>query len=210
MARSVVDVLRERIVSNEIRGGEPLRQDALASSLNVSRIPIREALLQLEAEGLVEFVPHKGAIATRISLDEVHELFSLRALIECETMGIAIRKATSEDFEVSQNILSEFDRMLVPGADMLEWGPLNWKFHESLYTPSGHKRSLAIISGLHTHCERYLRLQIQLTSDYERAEKEHHELLDLYKRRERAKAQKLLRDHIKTTGSELIRAVRNL
>ncbi|MFT4874260.1 MAG: DNA-binding GntR family transcriptional regulator [Congregibacter sp.] len=207
VAKGVVDVLRERIISNKIRGGEPLRQDALALSLNVSRIPIREALLQLEAEGLVTFVPHKGAVATRISIDEVSEIFSLRALIECETMGIAIGKATQEDFEVSRKILSEFDRMLVPGADMLDWGRLNWKFHESLYVPSGNKRSIAIIGGLHTHCERFLRLQIQLSSDYERAEKEHHELLDLCRRRERAKAKKVLRDHIKTTGNELIRAL---
>ena len=72
---SVVDVLREKIISHEIEAGTPLRQNALADELNVSRIPVREALLQLEAEGLVEFAPHRGAVATRISVDEVNELF---------------------------------------------------------------------------------------------------------------------------------------
>ena len=73
---AVVDILRGKIISHEIESGQPMRQDALADQLNVSRIPIREALLQLEAEGLVEFAPHKGAVATQVSAEEVDELFS--------------------------------------------------------------------------------------------------------------------------------------
>ena len=66
LATSVADYLREQIITNQIKGGEALRQDALSARLDVSRIPVREALLQLEAEGLVTFVPHKGAVATSI------------------------------------------------------------------------------------------------------------------------------------------------
>lgn len=210
VSQSVVDTLREGIISNTIRGGEPLRQDALAARLNVSRIPIREALFQLEAEGLVEFVPHKGAVATKISADEVEELFSLRAILECEALGLAIARATESDFEASELILSKFDEMLKPGADMTRWGSLNWSFHESLYAPCQRKRTMTIINGLHTHCERYLRLHIQLSSDYERAELEHHELLSLCRRREKGAAKKCLREHIYTTGKDLISAIRDL
>ena len=59
---------------------------------------MREALLQLEAEGLVAFVPHKGAVATSISVEEVEELFALRVLLECDILSTAIAKATAEDF----------------------------------------------------------------------------------------------------------------
>lgn len=208
LAASVADILREKIITNEIHGGDALRQDALANQLNVSRIPVREALLQLEAEGLVTFVPHKGAVASPISLEEVEELFALRVLLECDILSIAIGNAAPEDYDRSEKVLTEFDALLKPGGDMSKLGSLNWAFHQSLYEPAGRTRTLAIISGLHTHCDRYLRLQIQLTSDYERAEAEHHELFELYRSGHKAAARKLLRSHIKTTGDELIKAVR--
>tara|TARA_R110001599_G_scaffold8651_3_gene41939 strand:+ start:22730 stop:23380 length:651 start_codon:yes stop_codon:yes gene_type:complete len=207
LATSVADTIREKIITNEIRGGDALRQDALANQLNVSRIPVREALLQLEAEGLVTFVPHRGAVASTISLEEAAELFTLRALLECDVLSTAIGKATPEDYKKSEQILAEFDTLLEPGADISKLGSLNWAFHQSLYEPSGLTRTLAIIGGLHTHCDRYLRLQIQLTSDQKRAEAEHHELLELCKTGQKAAARKLLRAHIRTTGDELVRAV---
>ena len=210
LATSVADYLREQIITNQIKGGEALRQDALSSRLGVSRIPVREALLQLEAEGLVTFVPHKGAVATSISVEEVKELFALRVLLECDILSTAITKATAEDFTRSEKIREEFDSLLKPGSDMRRWGQLNVAFHMSLYEPSRQARTLAILSGIHTHCDRYLRLQIQLTSDYERAEEEHHELLSLYSSGKRGAARKCLRAHIKTTGAELINAIKSM
>ena len=203
---SVVEVLREKIISHEIEAGTPLRQNALADELSVSRIPVREALLQLEAEGLVEFAPHRGAVATRISVDEVNELFGLRAILECDVLGYALTRVTDDDLEKSQLILREFDELLKPGADMHAWGALNWKFHRSIYLPSGRKRTLGLIRQLHTNCDRYLRIQIQLVADYSRAEEEHHELLRLCWAREKRGARKLLKSHILTTGRGLVRA----
>ena len=203
---SVVDILREKIISHEIEAGTPMRQNALADELNVSRIPVREALLQLEAEGLVEFAPHRGAVATRISRDEVNELFGLRAILECDVLGHALAKITDEDLEIAQLVLKEFDELLKPGADRFTWGALNWKFHRSLYLPSGRKRTLGLIRQLHTNCDRYLRIQIQLVADFSRAEEEHHELLRLCWARDKRGAKKLLKTHILTTGRGLIRA----
>ena len=202
---SVVEILREKIISHEIEAGTPLRQNALADELNVSRIPVREALLQLEAEGLVEFAPHRGAVATRISVDEVNELFGLRAILECDVLGYALARITDEDLEKAGQILKEFDELLKPGADRHAWGALNWKFHRSLYLPSGRKRSLSLIRQLHTNCDRYLRIQIQLVADFSRAEEEHHELLRLCWARDKRGSKKLLKTHILTTGRGLIR-----
>ncbi len=203
---SVVDILREKIISHEIEAGAPLRQNALADELSVSRIPVREALLQLEAEGLVEFAPHRGAVATRISVDEVNELFGLRAILECDVMGYALARVTDDELENSEQILKEFDELLKPGADRHAWGALNWKFHRSLYLPSGRNRTLSLIRQLHTNCDRYLRIQIQLVADFSRAEEEHHELLRLCWARDKRGAKKLLKTHILTTSRGLIRA----
>ena len=82
IAAAVADSLRHRILDGDFKAGFPLRQDALAGEFGVSRIPIREALMQLEAEGLVKIHPHRGAIVSELSTDEVQELFELRALLE--------------------------------------------------------------------------------------------------------------------------------
>src|SRR5438132_13826238 len=86
VAGMTVEALRERILRGDYPEGEPLRQDALADELGVSRIPVREALRQLEAEGLVTFSPHRGAVVSSLSLEEIDELFELRAQIECDML----------------------------------------------------------------------------------------------------------------------------
>src|SRR5438270_4983537 len=96
IASMTVEALRERILRGDYPDGEPLRQDALADELGVSRIPVREALRQLEAEGLVTFNPHRGAVVSSLSLDEIHELFELRAEIECDLLSPAIPKMSKE------------------------------------------------------------------------------------------------------------------
>ena len=145
-------------------------------------------------------------MATRISVDEVNELIGLRAILECDVLGYALTRVTDDDLEKSQLILREFDELLKPGADMHAWGALNWKFHRSIYLPSGRKRTLGLIRQLHTNCDRYLRIQIQLVADYSRAEEEHHELLRLCWARDKRGARKLLKSHILTTGRGLVRA----
>ena len=210
IASSVVEILREKIISHEIKGGQPLRQDTLAAELGVSRIPIREALLQLEAEGLVRFAPHKGAVATKISASEVNELFELRVTLECDALGKAMPRMAENDLLASEAILAEFDKLLLPGADKHPWGALNWKFHRSLYIPSGRPRTIGFIQQLHTNCDRYLRLQIQLSADYSRAEREHHDLIALCKEGNVRAARKCLEDHILTTKRELIRVIKSL
>jgi DNA-binding GntR family transcriptional regulator len=207
---SVVDILREMIISGEIKGGTPLRQDALATQLDVSRIPIREALLQLEAEGLVQFAPHKGAVVTRISVADIDELFALRALLESDVLGHAIADMSDRDILHSESILEEFDALLKPDADKQAWGALNWKFHKSLYLPAGRDRTINIIAQLHTNCDRYLRMQIQVNADYSRAETEHHELLELCRKRDKRAARKCLKDHILTTGKKLIKEIKSI
>ena len=204
---SVIEILREKIISHEIESGQPLRQDALADQLNVSRIPIREALLQLEAEGLVEFAPHKGAVATQVSAEEVDELFNLRSILETDLLVRALRNITDSELKHSELILEEFDELLKPGADMHAWGALNWKFHKSLYAPAARKRTLNIVGQLHTNCDRYLRLQITLNADFSRAEEEHHKLLKLCEKRDIRAARKCLKDHILITGQKLIKTI---
>src|SRR5215211_5453414 len=127
IASMTVEALRERILRGDYPEGEPLRQDALADELGVSRIPVREALRQLEAEGLVTFNPHRGAVVSTLSLSEIDELFELRADIETDLLRRAIPKTTAEQLERATDVLDEFERALTAG-EAARWGPLNWRF----------------------------------------------------------------------------------
>src|SRR5437868_3185775 len=116
-----LEALRERILRGHYPEGEPLRQDALASELGVSRIPVREALRQLEAEGLVTFAPHRGAVVSSLSIDEITELFELRAEVEGELLRRAIPKMTAADHAQVSDILDDYERALARG-DVAVWG----------------------------------------------------------------------------------------
>src|SRR6476661_212747 len=97
-AAQVLDALRERILSGAISGGEQLRQERLAEELGVSRVPVREALNQLEAEGLVRLVSHKGAVVTRLSLDELREAYEIRAQLETWLLRLSLADLAEPDF----------------------------------------------------------------------------------------------------------------
>jgi DNA-binding GntR family transcriptional regulator len=107
--QQVVDQLREMILCGDLKEGEQLRQDMLATALQVSRIPVREALRQIEAEGLVTFYPHRGVIVSELSLDDIREVFDARALLECDMLGRAIPKLTTDDFDRADEVLATFD-----------------------------------------------------------------------------------------------------
>ncbi len=101
----------------------------------MSRIPVREALRQLEAEGLVTFSPHRGAVVSSLSLEEIDELFELRADIECDLLSRAIPRMTRSSSIARRDVLDEFEDALRAG-EATRWGPLNWHFHAALYAPA--------------------------------------------------------------------------
>src|SRR5690606_21343535 len=123
-----LEALRERILRGDYPEGAPLRQDAIAAEFGVSRIPVREALRQLEAEGLVTINPHQGATVSSLSIEEVRELFELRALIESDLLRRAIPHLTPEDIERAEEILVKYEEAFRQG-DVSAWGELNWEFN---------------------------------------------------------------------------------
>ncbi|WOT03909.1 GntR family transcriptional regulator [Shewanella youngdeokensis] len=199
----VVEVLREKILSGEIAAGMPLRQSPLAEEMNVSRIPVREALLQLEAEGLVKFEAHKGASATTLSTTQVTELFDLRALIESDLLAKAIPNMTAVDISEAENTLDRLDVILQDKSKIEDWSGLNSQFHTRLYQAANRPHTIEVINSLHTNCDRYVRLQLILTSGIPKAQQDHRQLLKYCKRGDVGKATALLKNHILNAAEEI-------
>src|SRR5437870_2762975 len=122
LTSAVAEKLREKIVRGDIREGEQLRQDAIAQEFQVSRIPVREALRQLEAEGVITIVPHRGAVVSLLSCDEIEELFEMRAILEPEVLRVSIPNLTDSDFAQAANVLDTYDAALRNEGNVAEWG----------------------------------------------------------------------------------------
>jgi DNA-binding GntR family transcriptional regulator len=203
----LAELLQERILNGEFKEGDALIQDAIAREYDVSRMPVREALRQLEASGLVAMQLHKGAVVTSLPDEQIRELFELRANLEGEVLALAIPRSTDTDLAASKTILMDLERSYQQ-RDIASWGRLNWEFHRTLYIPSGRVQTLAILQGINVQTDRYIRLQLLLTGAIADAEDEHRELLRLCAERKVSEAVPFLRKHIRVAGDNLLAALR--
>lgn len=208
LTSAVVDKLRDQIMRGEIPEGAQLRQDVIAAQYHVSRIPVREALRQLDAEGLITIVPNRGAIVPELSPDDVEELFAIRALLEPEVLKVSIPRLTPVEFAKAEAVLSKYATELRRKEHISEWGRFNWQFHSILYSAANRPHFMSIIRNVNHNGERYTRLQLYLTHGMDRANEEHHKILELCRKRDVAAACRLLRQHIQYAGQSLKEALR--
>ncbi|CCQ11971.1 Predicted regulator PutR for proline utilization,GntR family [Pseudoalteromonas luteoviolacea B = ATCC 29581] len=192
----VAEAIREKILSGDIKAGEPLRQAALATELNVSRIPVREALLQLEAEGLVNFEAHKGATATQLSANQIDEIFDLRALLEGELLRHSIGNLTPRDLLEAEAILYDLEAATDAGDTQLATGKLNAQFHGKLYSKADRPQTKELVDVYSKNSERYVRMHILHAGGLKTAPEEHRELLELCKAKKVNEACAYLKKHI--------------
>jgi DNA-binding GntR family transcriptional regulator len=207
LPETLAEALRERILNGEFKEGEALIQDAIAQEYDVSRMPVREALRQLEACGLVVMHLHNGAVVNSVPTEQIAELFELRALLECDLLARAIPRMTEEHLAASQSVLTALEASYTQ-ADVASWGRLNWEFHRSLYLAADRVQTLTIVQGINLQTDRYIRLQLLLTRGIEDAEKEHREILRLCKRGDAERATTFLGKHIASAGRNLLVALR--
>ncbi len=200
LASAVLERLREKILSGELREGEQLRQDAIASEFQISRIPVREALSHLAAEGLINIVANRGAVVSALSPDEIMQMFETRAALECYMLRCAIPNMKQEDFEAAEDVLKHYEESLEKDSEVKSWGAWNWSFHSALYIPAGRAFMLAYVKNLNVNCDRYTRLHLLFTRELHRAGQAHRELLDACKTKDPDVAAAALWKHITEAG----------
>ena len=199
----VVETLREKILSGEIKAGQPLRQAALADELNVSRIPIREALLQLEGEGLVAFEPHKGATATELNADQVDELFELRAMLESDLLANSLPNLSNEKLDEATQLLKKLDKALGKENAANTWSELNSDYHNCLYSAANRPQTQDLVNTLNKNADRYIRMHLLWAGGISKAGPEHNQLLAFCKTGDVDEAVAVLRHHILSSRDEI-------
>jgi len=197
----LVDVLRDYILSGAIEPDLPIRQDALAAELRVSKIPLREALARLESDGLVLSQPNRGFFVRAMSPEEAEEIFALRLKLEPDAAAAACLLATESDQEVARQALAAFDVDAVAHKPTV--GALNRAFHLALVKPGGNRITCSIVSRLHILADRYVRKHLEPKGRVPRAEGEHHQMLDLWIQRKDAKVRQAISEHLESTLGDL-------
>lgn len=201
ISAQVADAIRHKILSGEYPENLQLRQEHIATEYGVSRIPVREALHQLHSQGFVTLISHKGAVVSAVSLEEILELYELRARVETWLLALAIPTMTEADLANAEAQAERFGRQ----RDDAEYSvSLNWEFHKALYVPSGRKTTIEMVGRIHQQIERYTRMMVSLTGQQKKSDVEHHQLITLCRDKDPIRASQLLDGHIMDGGRFLV------
>lgn len=196
---TIADVLRSLILRGHFSGGQPLRQDTIAKWFGVSHIPVREALRQLTAEGLVELQSKRGATVATLQPDEAEEILEIRFTLEIKAASLAMPHWTDATFGSLEENLVEAESC----NSIDRWSDLNRSFHGGLYQPCARPRLLALIGSLNTNVERYIRLLVS-RSDYRlQAQREHRAILASARVRNIPALSSLIEHHAVETAVQL-------
>lgn len=199
----VAEYIAAKIIGGDYPGGHQIRQEAIAAELGVSRIPVREALLQLEAEGLVVIRTHRGAVVSDLSADDAIDLFDARLLLEPFLVKKAIARLSNQDIANVERALRDYEAAIARG-DPKELSRLNWAFHTALLEPSMRPRSMAVLQTLYSSADRYLRLQIEPLKAQTKALQEHRDIFEAYRLRDAVETSRLLKKHVADAAEEIV------
>ena len=193
--------LREAILSGRLAGGTPLRQEDLAAAFGVSRMPVREALRQLESQALLDFVPHKGAVVTEISAADAADTYAIRMALEPAALSLSIPNLTEAQLARATDLIHDMDAEEGPGR----MGELNRRFHMTLYEAAPHPKLLALAESQLASFDRYLRFQLAAEGVEVLSQGEHRAMVEAARARDISRAVDILRQHMATAAGILAR-----
>lgn len=198
---AVLDVLREAIQNGDIRPGQRIRQDDIAERLGISPTPVREALRRLEAEGLLIYVPHKGVRVAELSVDDARDIYMVRSLVEGFAAQLAIPNLAAEDIQQLVELQGLMEQSLAKG-ELERLTGVNDQWHSLICKAARSRRLQEIITRLwglfpwDTFWVIHDRAQHSV--------EEHRRLLQAIQRRDAEKAERLMRQHIRSAGDSVL------
>ena len=201
----VYRVLRAGIVNGALPGGMQLKQDEISAALNVSHIPVREALRQLEAQHLVTIHANRGATVTELSREMLINTMQVRAAISTAMIAIAVPRMTDEDFAALDAVLEEQRK----ANELIPTENLNIRFHELLTAKANNPVADMLMEIIHANIDRYLRTGFYSdAADRENSVVEHEEILNACKARDVDLVVRLLHAHIMDAAALIPESVR--
>jgi len=202
----VLGLIRAAIIDGRLPAGSKLDQNEIAATLGVSRMPVREALKQLQAEGLVVVYPYRGVEVAALDTGDIREMFAIRGTLERLAVGKALENLGPADFRKMHEILQAMDALVGHEGRGDEWTMLNRDFHAGINYACGWPRLLETIDQFRGNVERYVRLYISVRGR-EQSQREHWALLEACENNDVARAQAVIEAHSRNTAEYLIKAI---
>lgn len=194
----VFNTIRENILSGRYLVGEELKETAIGEELGVSRTPVREALRQLELEGLVEIIPNKGAYATGITNKDIRDIYAMRSLLEGLCTRCAVENITEKEIEELEEVQCLFEFHLKHN-NLQNVVELDSKFHDILYRASNSKMLTHTMTDFHHYVERVRKVTLSSVERAEKCYEEHNAILAACKNKDGDLAEKLANEHVAST-----------
>lgn len=192
-ARSIIEsVLREAILDGRLPRGTALRQQELADLFGVSRMPVREALRQLEAQSLLNVVQHKGAVVAPLIADNAIETYALRSLLESFALRLSIPLLDERDLAQAAQYIEQMEL----ATDHATYIRLNRLFHMTLYGKAPNSKLLDMIERELNGEERFVRFHLSAMGLGKLTQDDHRALLEAARAQDAEKAVTLLKQHL--------------
>lgn len=200
----VFHTIRENILSGKYAPNEELKEKTIGEELGVSRTPVREALRQLELEGLVSIIPNKGAYVVGISRKDMQDIYEIRCRLEGLCARWAAEHITKEQLDELEEIVFRADFHAKKGnAEHLV--ELDNQFHETLYKAADSKELQRVLSDFHHYLQRVRKITLMDTNRAVESNKEHMMIVEALKEHDAEKAEKLASRHIFSTAENMER-----
>jgi DNA-binding GntR family transcriptional regulator len=203
LAGVAFESVRSQILRRQLAFGTKLNQASLAEQLGISLVPLREALRKLEAEGLVQIVPHRGVFVCTISRDELEDLYTIRMILEGMATRAAVARLTDDHVAKLSALVLEMEQE-TSREDYAKLLLINRAFHLTLYEVSGRRFLCDSITGLWKKSERYRALYVHLPGRSRQALSEHQEILQALQGRWAKEAVRAVRNNIRQTMTGLL------
>lgn len=204
-SQNVYRSLRGLILKGELEADQPLRQDELAARFGTSRLPVREALRQLESENLITYHPRRGAVVTPVRLADALELYDIRIGLECRAMELAVHNLSSGEISALQANIDA----TASSDDVEQLEALNRDFHLGLYRPADRPRLLRMIESTYEAQDRFVRLSILSVLATPETLEDHRKILAACRARDSAAALSHLHKHLFESQRALAAAYRD-
>lgn len=197
--------LRRRILEGELPGGTKVIPDEVAEALSISRMPVREALRQLDADGLVTLRPNRRAVVTSLTAFEVEELFEIRTALEVLAVKFAVPTLTPDVIAELEALRERMDRVR---DDPQEWVKRHDQFHQAICVAGGRKRLAQEVGRIRQATQPYVLMFMRVYSTVEMPGHEHAVLLEVLASGDVSKAQRVMRDHVARPGIGILAFLR--
>lgn len=192
----IAELLRDAIISGELKPRERLIEMDLSARYNVSRTPIREAIRNLEAAGLVKLIPYKGAIVADVDVAEIQSIYEVRATLEGMATRLATPNMTPQLLDALERLVGDMERS-AEAEQATEFTRYNDEFHQTIYKHSGNKVLAGIIDDLLDRSVIFRRAASRSRQNIANSNRDHREMLEAMRRGDARRAQEVAERHVR-------------